>query len=51
VSQAVADAYAVARLAAAAALDLDEDTVPETCSWTPEQVLAADFWPDGAPTR
>src|SRR5262249_29374056 len=51
VPQAVADAYAVARLEAAAALQIDEDTVPEPCPWTREQVLAADFWPDGAPTR
>jgi hypothetical protein len=43
--QAITDAYAVARLEAAAALELDEDTVPETCPWTPKQVLDADFWP------
>ena len=46
VPQAVADAYAVARLEAAAALDLDEDTIPETCPWTPDEVLKADFWPE-----
>jgi hypothetical protein len=51
VPQAIADAYAVARLEAAAALEIDEDTVPETCPWTPKQVLDEDFWPDGAPTR
>ena len=46
VPQAVADAYAVARLEAAAALDLDEATIPETCPWTPDEVLKADFWPE-----
>ena len=46
VPQAVADAYAVARLEAAAALEIDEGTVPETCPWTPDEVLAADFWPE-----
>jgi len=25
-------------------------TFPETCPWTPEQVLDADFWPEGEPT-
>jgi hypothetical protein len=42
----LADAYAVARVEAAAALELEEDTVPETCPWTPTQVLDTDFWPD-----
>ena len=25
-------------------------TFPEACPWTPEQVLDADFWPEGGPT-
>jgi len=49
VPRALADAYEVARVNAAAVLDIDEATVPETCPWTPEQVLG-DFWPEGEPT-
>jgi hypothetical protein len=30
--------------------DLLLATFPETCPWTPEQVLDADFWPEGEPT-
>ena len=41
----LADAYEIARGEAAAALEIDEDAVPPQCPWTPEQVLAADFWP------
>lgn len=44
--RAVADAYEVARVRAAA-LDVEEATVPATCPWTVEQVLDADFWPEG----
>jgi hypothetical protein len=39
------DAYAVARVEAAAALELEDATIPETCPWTAPQVLDADFWP------
>jgi len=46
VPRALADAYEVARVQAAAALDLEEATVPAACPWTPEQVLEADFWPE-----
>ena len=46
VPRALADAYEVARVNAAAGLDIEEATVPETCPWTPEQVLNADFWPE-----
>jgi uncharacterized protein DUF29 len=42
----IADAYAIARLEAAAALATEEDAVPEACPWTPAKVLATDFWPD-----
>ena len=44
----VADAYAIARLEAASALDVEEAAFPEACPWTPEQVLDADFCPEGA---
>ena len=42
----LADAYAVARLEAAGDLALDEAVLPQTCPWTPEQVLGEAFWPD-----
>ena len=41
----LADAYAVARVEAAAALEMEDATIPETCPWTATQVLDADFWP------
>jgi hypothetical protein len=49
VPRALADAYEVARVQAAVALDIEEVTIPETCPWTPEQVLNADFWPGATP--
>jgi hypothetical protein len=42
----LADAYAVARVEAAAALEMEEATIPETCPWLATRVLDADFWPD-----
>jgi hypothetical protein len=42
----LADAYAVARVDAASALEIDEDAGPPQCPWTPDEVLAADFWPE-----
>jgi hypothetical protein len=44
--RALADAYEVARVNAATALDIEEDTVPLACPWTSQQVLDADFWPE-----
>jgi hypothetical protein len=41
----LADAYAVARLEATAALEIEEATASDTCPWTAAQVLDADFWP------
>lgn len=41
-----AEAYVIARIEAAIALEVEERQVPETCPWTPEQVLAMDFWPE-----
>jgi hypothetical protein len=43
-----ADAYAIARVEAAIALDIEEATLPPVCPWTPEQVLDDDFWPEEA---
>jgi hypothetical protein len=40
------DAYEIARLDVAAALEIDEGMVPESCPWHHEQVLDANFWPD-----
>lgn len=45
VPDALPDAYAIALLQAAMALGVDEASVPETCPWTVEQVLDADFFP------
>ena len=42
----LADAYAVARVEAAAALEMEEATIPEPSPWLASQVLDADFWPD-----
>ena len=41
-----AEAYAIARDEAATALEVDEAGVPLVCPWTPEQILALDFWPE-----
>jgi hypothetical protein len=42
----LADAYAVARVEAAAALEIEDATMPETCPWKAVQVLDANFWPE-----
>jgi hypothetical protein len=39
--------YTEARLDVSDATGLPLSTFPETCPWTPEQVLHAAFWPDG----
>lgn len=41
----LADAYAVARREATAALEIEEATASDTCPWTAAQVLDPDFWP------
>jgi hypothetical protein len=48
VPEEVADAYAIARLEAASALDVEAAVFPEACPWTPEQVLDEDCWPEAA---
>ena len=50
VSAELADAYAVARLDTARDLPLDEALVPAPCPWGDQEVLDADFWPEGEPT-
>jgi hypothetical protein len=45
-----ADAYAIARVEAAIALDVEEATLPPVCPWTPEQVLDDTFWPEAETT-
>src|SRR5262245_43239295 len=39
--------YTLAREHASAQTRLSLATFPETCPWTPEQVLDTDFWPGG----
>ena len=51
VPEELADAYEIARLEAAVALEIDEAVVPTRCPWTPELVLDEDFSPEGEPTR
>ena len=41
-----ADAYGDAVLATARDSGLDETTFPETCSWSFDQLMDEDFWPD-----
>lgn len=41
------EAYEIARVEAAIALEVEEATLPPVCPWTPEQVLEADSWPEG----
>src|SRR5262245_16621388 len=41
-----AEVYVIARDEAATALEVDEAGVPRGCPWTPEQILALDFWPE-----
>ena len=43
----IADGYSDARLEASDETGLPLATFPETCPWTPEQVLEAEFWPEG----
>ena len=47
VASVIAEGYADARLDASDATGLPLTTFPEACSWTPEQVLDAEFWPEG----
>jgi hypothetical protein len=49
------EAYEIARLDAAAALDVDEHDIPAPCPWKGQDVLDAVFWPEdgqeGRPTN
>ena len=47
VPDALSARYALAREHASAQTRLPLATFPETCPWTAEQVLDADFWPEG----
>jgi hypothetical protein len=44
--QVLHDSYPHARLMAIDATDLPATALPETCPWTLQEVLDADFWPD-----
>jgi hypothetical protein len=46
VPEELGDVYAIARLEAAQALDIDEALVPEGFPWPDDDVLDTDFWPD-----
>ena len=43
----VTESYPHARRMALDATEEPSTTFPETCPWTPEQVLDAEFWPEG----
>ena len=47
VSAVVTESYPHARLMALEATEEPSATFPETCPWPPEQVLEAEFWPEG----
>ncbi len=47
VPDALSARYALAREHASAQTRLPLTTFPETCPWTPAQVLDTDFWPEG----
>ena len=47
VPDALSARYALAREHTSAQTRLPLATFPETCPWTAEQVLDADFWPEG----
>jgi hypothetical protein len=47
VPDALSPRYALARDHASAQTRLPLTTFPETCPWTPEQILDTDFWPEG----
>ena len=46
VPEVVTESYPHARLMALDATEEPSPTFPETCPWTPEQVLEAEFWPE-----
>ena len=43
----IAESYPHARLMVLDETEEPSTTFPETCPWTPEQVLDAEFWPEG----
>lgn len=49
IPRALTDAYEIARVEAAASLDIEEATIPETCPWQPEQVRNIEYWPEAIP--
>ena len=46
----ILEEYPAACRKASVQTGLPLSTFPETCPWTPEQVLDADFWPEGETT-
>ena len=47
--EALADAYGDATQLAIGETDLPESTFSTECPWTFDQIMDADFWPDGEP--
>lgn len=47
-AETMVDAYGDAILAAARETGLDRSLFPVACPWSFEQIVDADFWPDGA---
>lgn len=47
--EAIAEAYRVAKIEAENETGLAEDSIPLSCSWSFEQVMADDFWPGSGP--
>lgn len=45
--EAIVDAYGDAMLEAERETGLTEATFPVACPWTFDQIMAADFWPEG----
>jgi hypothetical protein len=47
VPEIIAESYPHARLMALEETEEPSTTFPETCPWTPDQVLEPEFWPEG----
>jgi len=47
--EAIAEAFRVAKIEAENETGLAEDSFPEVCAWSFEQVMADDFWPGSGP--
>ena len=48
IPDAVVAAYRVGRIEAAAETGIKQTTFPQSCSWTYDQIMDPDFWPEAA---